>query len=118
VPNYLVETYLSRGLAGERASRERRPRSAAEQLAEGGTPVRFDRSIYVPEDEICFFVFDAPSGREPRRPAGGARPDPRRRGALVEKGRAMKRKFSLVAVMLLLALAAFVAVTKASPPPG
>jgi hypothetical protein len=30
----------------------------------------------------------------------------------------MKRKFSLVAVMLLLALAAFVAVTKASPPPG
>jgi hypothetical protein len=26
--------------------------------------VRFDRSIYVPEDEICFFVFDAPSGRE------------------------------------------------------
>lgn len=30
----------------------------------------------------------------------------------------MKRKFSLVAVMLLLALAAFVAVTKASPPSG
>jgi hypothetical protein len=64
VPDYLVETYLSRRLAGERASRERRARSAAEQLAEGGTPVRFDRSIYVPEDEICFFVFDAPSGRD------------------------------------------------------
>jgi hypothetical protein len=30
----------------------------------------------------------------------------------------MKRRFSLVAVMLLLALAAFVAVTKASPPSG
>jgi quercetin dioxygenase-like cupin family protein len=30
----------------------------------------------------------------------------------------MKRKFSLVAMMLLLALAAFVAVTKASPPSG
>ena len=29
-----------------------------------GTRVRFDRSIHVPEDEICFFVFDAPSGRE------------------------------------------------------
>lgn len=26
--------------------------------------VRFERSIYVPEDEICFFVFDAPSGRD------------------------------------------------------
>jgi hypothetical protein len=26
--------------------------------------VRFERSIYVPEDEICFFVVDAPSGRD------------------------------------------------------
>lgn len=24
----------------------------------------FERSIHVPEDEICFFVFDAPSGSE------------------------------------------------------
>jgi len=64
VPDYLVETYLSRGLAGERASRERRARSAAEQLAKEGTRVLFDRSIYVPEDEICFFVFDAPSGTD------------------------------------------------------
>jgi hypothetical protein len=26
-------------------------------------PVRFERSIHVPEDEICFFVFDATSSR-------------------------------------------------------
>ena len=64
VPNYLVETYLARGRAGERAARERRARSAAEDLTDGRTRVRFDRSIYVPEDEICFFVFDAPSGRD------------------------------------------------------
>jgi len=64
VPNYLVETYLARGRAGERAARERRARSAAEDLTDGRTRVRFDRSIYVPEDEICFFLFDAPSGRE------------------------------------------------------
>ena len=63
VPNYLVETYLARGRAGERAARERRARSAAEDLTDGRTRVRFDRSIYVPEDEICFFVFDAPSSR-------------------------------------------------------
>ena len=63
VPSYLVETYLPRGLAGERAARERRARSAAEELAREETPVRFDRSIHVPEDEICFYVFDAPSGR-------------------------------------------------------
>jgi hypothetical protein len=62
VPSYLVETYLARGQAGERAARERRARSAAQELKRES--VRFERSIYVPEDEICFFVFDAPSGRE------------------------------------------------------
>jgi len=60
VPSYLVETYLARNQAGERAAREERARSATEER----TSVRFDRSIYVPEDELCFFVFDAPSGRE------------------------------------------------------
>jgi hypothetical protein len=64
VPSYLVETYLARNQAGERAARERRARSAAEELTEERTPVRFEHSIHVPEDEICFFVFDAPSGRE------------------------------------------------------
>jgi hypothetical protein len=64
VPRYIVETYLGRGHAGERAARERRAASAAEELTKGTTRVRFDRSIYVPEDEICFFVFDAPSGRD------------------------------------------------------
>jgi hypothetical protein len=64
VPSYLVETYLARGRARERAARERRARSAADELTDGRTRVRFDRSIYVPEDEICFFVFDAPSGRD------------------------------------------------------
>jgi hypothetical protein len=64
VPSYLVETYLARGQAGERAARERRARSAAEELTQESASVRFECSIYVPEDEICFFVFDAPSGRE------------------------------------------------------
>jgi hypothetical protein len=64
VPSYLVETYLARGRAGERAARERRARSAAEELTKGTSRVRFERSIYVPEDEICFFVLDAPSGRD------------------------------------------------------
>jgi hypothetical protein len=64
VPSYLVETYLARGQARERAARDRRARSAAEELTKGRMRVRFDRSIYVPEDELCFFVFDAPSGRD------------------------------------------------------
>ena len=64
VPTFLIETYLARSQAGERAARERRARSAAEELAHESTRVRFDHSIHVPEDEICFFVFDAPSGRD------------------------------------------------------
>jgi hypothetical protein len=61
---YLVETYLARGAAAERLAQERRARAAAEELAQESTRVRFDRSIHVPEDEICFFVFDAPSSRD------------------------------------------------------
>jgi hypothetical protein len=76
VPSYLVETYLARGRAGERAARERRARSAAKELTDGRTRVRFDRSIYVPEDEICFFVFDAPSGRDAALAAERAQLDP------------------------------------------
>jgi hypothetical protein len=63
VPSYLVETYLTRAQAGERFARERRVRSAAAELTQGSGRVRFDRSIHVPEDEICFYVFDAPSAR-------------------------------------------------------
>jgi len=61
VPRYLVETYLPRAHAGERAARELRARRAAEELTWERTAVRFDHSIYVPDDEICFFVFVAPS---------------------------------------------------------
>jgi hypothetical protein len=64
VPSYLVETYLARGRAGERAARERRARSAAEELTHGLRRISLDSAIYVPEDEICFFIFDAPSGRD------------------------------------------------------
>jgi hypothetical protein len=64
MPSYLVETFLPGGAAVERTARERRARSAAEELTRQGTRVRFDRTIHVPEDEICFFVFDAKSGRE------------------------------------------------------
>jgi hypothetical protein len=64
VPSYLVETYLARGRPGERAARERRARAAAAELTRERRRVRFERSIHVPEDEICFFVFDAASSRD------------------------------------------------------
>jgi hypothetical protein len=62
MPRYLVETFLARGAAGERQARDQRASSAAETLTREGTRVRFGGSIHVPEDEICFFTFDAASG--------------------------------------------------------
>jgi len=64
VPSYLVETFLARGAAGERQAREQRASSAAETLTREGTRVSFSGSIHVPEDELCFFTFEAPSGRD------------------------------------------------------
>jgi hypothetical protein len=64
MPSYLVETFLPRGAAGERQAREKRARSVAEAMTRTGTSVRFGGSIHVPEDEICFFTFEAPSARE------------------------------------------------------
>jgi hypothetical protein len=82
VPSYLVETFLARGAAGEREARERQAHSAACAL----THVRFERSIYVPEDEICFFVFAAPSGREAALVAQRAGLDPLRVVEAVSSG--------------------------------
>lgn len=64
MPSYLVETYLARGSAGEREARERRACSAAQELAREGIRVELGGSIHVPEDEICFFVFSADTGRD------------------------------------------------------
>ena len=64
MPSYLVETFLARGAARERRALERRARSTAEQMTRERTRVCFERSIHVPEDEICFFAFAAASARD------------------------------------------------------
>ena len=64
MPSYLVETYLAQAHAAERTAREARARSAAEELTREGTSVSFQRAFHLPADEICFFVFAAPSSRD------------------------------------------------------
>ncbi len=78
VPSYIVETYLARAAREEYAARERRARSAAEKLTREGARVSFEGSTYLPEDEICFFTFEAPSGREAALVAQRAGLDPMR----------------------------------------
>jgi Protein of unknown function (DUF4242) len=58
---FLVETYIARAddAAAERGAE--RARDAAEQLTREGRPVRFLRTIFVPEDETCFYLFEAGS---------------------------------------------------------
>lgn len=60
---FLVEVFTPRPSAGELATAERRASLAARRLSDADGEVRYVRATYVPEDEICFFVFDAPSGR-------------------------------------------------------
>jgi hypothetical protein len=84
--SYLIETYLPRGGHRERQARERRARSTAEELTAVGTDVRFVRSIHVPEDEICFFVFDAASGRDAASAAERAGLEPVRVVAAISSG--------------------------------
>ena len=87
MPSYLVETYLARARAHERDARERRARSAAEELTRGATCVRFDRLIHVLDDEICFYVFDAPSARDAEVAARRAGLDPIRVVEAVSSGK-------------------------------
>jgi hypothetical protein len=61
MPSYLVETYLARCRTAAESGCEERARAAAAELTRAGTRIRFGGVIHVPEDETCFFVFDAPS---------------------------------------------------------
>jgi hypothetical protein len=87
VPSYLIETFLPRGGAGERTACERRARTAAEELTRMGTRVRLDHTIHVPEDETCFFVFDAPSSRDAAHAAELAKLGPLRVVEAVSSGK-------------------------------
>jgi uncharacterized protein DUF4242 len=61
MPSYLVEHYLARTGDGVLRAAATNARGAAEALARAGTPIRYVRSMYVAEDELCFHVFEAPS---------------------------------------------------------
>lgn len=70
---YLLELYLSRADASGLDATLREARAAAEAIAGDGPPLRLFQSIYVPEDETLFLVYEAPSAdlvREAARRAG------------------------------------------------
>ena len=69
---FLVEVFTPRAAAHKLASAERRATAAATQLP----AVRYVRATYIPDDEICFFVFDARSGSDAALAAQRAGLDP------------------------------------------
>jgi hypothetical protein len=58
---FLVESYVARTDSAAVELAAERGRIAAEELTREGTPVRFLRSLFVPEDETCFFLYEADS---------------------------------------------------------
>jgi hypothetical protein len=58
---FVVETYLSRAAHGEPDSTIARVRSAADDASAAGEAVRYLRSIFIPDDELCYLLFEAES---------------------------------------------------------
>jgi hypothetical protein len=64
--SFLVELYVSRtDLAAFERDAES-ARRAAERLNRRGTPVRYLHSLFVPEDETCFLLYEAASAESVR----------------------------------------------------
>jgi hypothetical protein len=61
VAEFLVETYVAQDDGATIARRAERARDAADRLTREGTPVEFIRSIFVPADETCFYLYEASS---------------------------------------------------------
>jgi len=64
VAEFLLELYMSRTDGAAVARSAESARLAAEELTRAGTPVRYLRSIFVPEDETCFFLYEATSAKD------------------------------------------------------
>ncbi len=58
---FLVELYVARGDADSVTASAERARQVAEVLDEDGSTVRYLRSIFMPEDETCFLIYEATS---------------------------------------------------------
>ena len=58
---FLVEFYLSRTDAVALGCSVRRARLAAEEQTRQGMPVRYLRSMYLPDEETCFLLYEAES---------------------------------------------------------
>jgi hypothetical protein len=59
MPEFLIEIYVARADGAAVEHQARSARRAALELTREGKPVQYLRSIFVPEDETCFFLYEA-----------------------------------------------------------
>jgi hypothetical protein len=59
VAQYLVELYVPRRAQATITDAADRARLASEQLTNEGKRVRYLRTIFIPQDEICFHLYEA-----------------------------------------------------------
>ncbi len=61
MPEYLAELYLSRSDRTALLKEAESARRAAEEVNREGLQVRYVHSIFVPDEETCFFLYEAVS---------------------------------------------------------
>jgi hypothetical protein len=63
---YTVELRLTQGGWADVQEAAARAREATEQMRREGESVRFLRSIFVPEDDACYLLYEGPSAQSVR----------------------------------------------------
>jgi Protein of unknown function (DUF4242) len=58
---FLLEAYVPRTSAGAPAAAAERARAAAAAMRRDGRPIRVVRSFFMPDDELWFCLYEAPS---------------------------------------------------------
>lgn len=63
---FLVEAFLASSNRDEAHRAAERASAAARQMTREGVPVRLLRSVFVPDDETCFYLYEATSAEDVR----------------------------------------------------
>ena len=91
MPEFLAETYAPRDPPGTDTAARRAAQAAlaADQTSRPGAPVRLLGAIVVPEEETCFYLYQAPSAGAVRAAVtrAGLRPDRITRAAWIRPPR-------------------------------
>lgn len=66
MPEFVVERDIPGFTADDLKDAARRARSVAAEMTDEGIPVRYHRSIFLPDEAKCFCLFDGPSAEAVR----------------------------------------------------